>query len=224
MKQRIKIDGALLGVIVIFTVILYLSKDFYIANKVGNIIFDCLGYAAIIKGSLLRMAARGHKKSNSREGGALVTTGPYSISRNPMYLGSFMIGSGFILLMWPWWMFPFFAVLFYARFNHQIKIEETLLTNAFREEFAQYCYKVPRIFPSISTAMRIKTKEVFNIKEAFSTKEKRDLYFLPPLALLLALLREAFVFGRADVVKTVEIFIGTCIVFAILFGMFYKFK
>jgi len=35
-----------------------------------------------------------------------------------MYLGSFLMGAGFILIVWPWWTLPIFAALFFALTNN----------------------------------------------------------------------------------------------------------
>src|SRR5690348_17985961 len=49
------------------------------------------GFAITVVGIIIRAAASGHITKNA----ALTTTGPYAYTRNPLYLGSIVIGLGF---------------------------------------------------------------------------------------------------------------------------------
>ncbi|NYT62739.1 isoprenylcysteine carboxylmethyltransferase family protein [Alcaligenaceae bacterium] len=86
----------------------------------------------------------GHK------GADLIDQGPYSISRNPLYLFSMMavagIGaqSGSILLGLV------LALFVYAVFNNVIDEEERLLRKVFGPHYAEYCARVPRLLPRFS--------------------------------------------------------------------------
>ncbi len=223
MKKRIQIDSALLSFLVILTGFLYLNKGLYWTNRSLDNVLDFLGIMAVLKGTLLRMAARGHKKTNSAQGESLVMTGPYTLVRNPMYLGSFLMGVGFILIVWPWWSLPIFAVLFYLRFNQQIVKEEEHLSRLFGADYAAYCQKTPRLFPSLKRMGKVRIKEVFNFKEALNTKEKRALLGWPLLAVVLETFQESIVFGRSDLVQTVNIFLGAMVLFAIVLWILYNY-
>lgn len=223
MKKRIKIDSALLSFIIMLTGVLYLNKNFYSqGNVVADNVLDFLGFILILKGILFRMCARGYKKAHSKRSKSLVTSGPYSIVRNPMYLGSFLLGAGFVLMLWPWWSLPVFAWLFYLRFNKQVLKEEELLSNAFGQEYAAYCRKTARIFPSLKVLKKNNIKKIFNFNELFSTKEKRGLLGWPALAVVLESFQGMVVFGRADVFITVMIFINAAIVFFIISWILYE--
>lgn len=224
MKKRIQIDSAILSFAIILTGFLYLNRDLYAMNRLLDDVLDFAGMMIILKGVLFRMAARGHKKKYSRQGGQLVTDGPYRLVRNPMYFGSFLLGAGFTLIVWPWWGLPVFAVLFYLRFNRQIVKEEEYLSKAFGEEFAAYCRTTPRLFPSVSKIMVAKTSEIFDLKEAFSTKEKRGLWGWPILAVALELFQETLVFGHADLRRTAAVFLSAVIVFFAGLWIFYRGK
>jgi len=148
MKERIKIDSSLLSIIIIVTGFLYFFPNLYPQNLILDDIFDFLGMICIFKGLLLRMAARGHKKAHSQRSKSLVMTGPYSLVRNPMYLGSFLLGVGFILIVWPWWSVPIFAALFYMRFKIQVGKEESFLQESFESEYPRaYSRRLSRSSP-----------------------------------------------------------------------------
>lgn len=215
MKKRIQIDSALLSFLVIFTGFLYLNKGLYLTNRFWDNALDFFGIIAVLKGTLLRMAARGHKKAHSAQGESLVMTGPYTFVRNPMYLGSFLMGAGFILIVWPWWSLPVFAVLFYLRFIQQIVKEEEHLSQLFGEDYAAYCRETPRLFPSLKMIRKVRIKEVLNLKEALSTEEKRAFLCWPLLAVVLETFQESVVFSGSDLVQTIRIFLGAMILFSV---------
>ena len=80
------------------------------------------------------------------ESSALVTTGIYAYSRNPMYLAMLLL-----LLAWGLWLGNAFntllAALFVAYMNRfQIKQEETALLRLFGQEYQKYCTQVRRWF------------------------------------------------------------------------------
>ena len=57
------------------------------------------GAVLIIPGLAIRALASGHVRKNE----ALAMSGPYAYSRNPLYLGSLLIGIGFALAARSWW-------------------------------------------------------------------------------------------------------------------------
>jgi len=78
----------------------------------------------------------------------LITTGPYSISRNPLYFFSFLgaIGVGFATetLTIP----ACIGIVFAMYYPLVIKSEQKKLAGKHGEAFADYCRKVPVFFPS----------------------------------------------------------------------------
>jgi protein-S-isoprenylcysteine O-methyltransferase Ste14 len=69
---------------------------------------------------------------------ALVTSGVFRLSRNPMYLGMVLGLAGVALLLGaltPFLVIPFFALLIQRRF---IAVEERMLAQAFGSDYAAY--------------------------------------------------------------------------------------
>lgn len=222
MKDRVKMDVALLLVIITASVLMYFCRNLYPANRAVDHMFDFLGVIIILQGTFLRMAARGHKQTNSQKGASVVMTGPYTIARNPMYLGSMMIGCGFVLIVWPWWFVVIFCGIFYARFNIQIIKEEEWLSKNFKDSFNAYTQSVPRLFPSISKLMHANLKEAFPLSEAFSTKEKYGMIGWPLLGLIVGLIQQAVIYQSLDLGRSFLAFGLAVIVFLLRLVMVYK--
>lgn len=73
----------------------------------------------------------------------LKTHGLYAISRNPIYLGMFMLCAASFLFVPHWLNFVFFALV--VLFHHQIvKGEERFLLQRFGQEWVNYTKKVRR--------------------------------------------------------------------------------
>lgn len=80
----------------------------------------------------------------------LVMSGPYSMSRNPLYvftlIGAFGAGAQSGSLTVATW---FVGVVFLV-FDSVVRQEETFLVQAFPEDFAAYAVRVPRYLPRFS--------------------------------------------------------------------------
>lgn len=81
---------------------------------------------------------------------SLVTTGPYSMTRNPLYFFSFLgfVGIGFTTKTFT---IPALAAAMFALiYPGVIANEEKVLTKSFGAVFTDYCAKVPRFFPRLA--------------------------------------------------------------------------
>jgi protein-S-isoprenylcysteine O-methyltransferase Ste14 len=84
------------------------------------------------------------------EGHELVTEGPYSLVRNPIYLGMFgaILSTG--LAFSRWWTFLAAIVIFLIGNRIRIQAEEKLLRETFGAQFDEYSRRVPAFFPRLS--------------------------------------------------------------------------
>ncbi len=222
MKSRVKVDNAILSFIIIVTGVLLLFPRMYPREMFIDDCLDFFGMIVVLGGTFLRMVSRGFKKAHSEMSGVLVVSGPYKLVRNPMYLGSFLMGTGFILIVWPWWAFILFAVLFYLRFKKQIEKEEKYLNEKFGREYVIFKEQVPRLFPSRRTFRKAAVREVFPFDLAWTTKEKWGLAGWPAAALLLEMLQENIVYGLTDFTKALAIFGMAIVVFAVITVFYYN--
>ena len=83
------------------------------------------------------------------EGHTLITDGPYSVVRNPIYAGMFgmMIATG--LAVSYWWILPPAIVVFWVGTMMRVRSEEKLLREAFDNEFETYARRVPALLPNL---------------------------------------------------------------------------
>lgn len=106
--------------------------------------FLVLGAALIVPGVLIRALASGHVRKNE----SLTMSGPYAYTRNPLYLGSLLIGLGFAVASRSWWVVGVLVAMFFAIYVPVIRGEERFLREKF-PEFDEYARRVPRMFPRI---------------------------------------------------------------------------
>src|SRR5437879_8150711 len=104
-----------------------------------------LGAIAVVPGLLLRALASGHVRKNE----SLATSGPYAYTRNPLYLGSLVMGLGFCVAARSWWVGAALVVMFFAIYLPVIRDEEAFLRRTF-PEFEEYSRKVPRMWPRLA--------------------------------------------------------------------------
>jgi protein-S-isoprenylcysteine O-methyltransferase Ste14 len=106
--------------------------------------FLAIGVAVIVPGLVIRALASGHVRKNE----ALATSGPYAYTRNPLYLGSLLMGVGFAMAARSWWVGAVLVVMFFAIYLPVIRDEEAFLRQKF-PEFEEYAQRVPRMLPRI---------------------------------------------------------------------------
>jgi protein-S-isoprenylcysteine O-methyltransferase Ste14 len=77
----------------------------------------------------------------------LITQGPYSIVRNPIYLGMFGMILSTGLVFSHWWL-ALIAIIFFLVGNQiRIRAEEKLLRETFGSKFDDYAARVPAFIP-----------------------------------------------------------------------------
>ncbi len=76
----------------------------------------------------------------------LVTGGPYGLSRNPLYLGE-VLGSWALYLPTMSWLVAFVLAVNVGLLLVRVRAEERVLASSFGDEYADYCWRVPRFLP-----------------------------------------------------------------------------
>lgn len=96
-------------------------------------------------GLALRAWAAGHIRKND----ALATSGPYAYARNPLYLGSFILGLGFTIASGRWVLGLLFVALFLGIYFPVMRVESATLAELFGENYRRYAREVPLFFPRL---------------------------------------------------------------------------
>ena len=118
-----------------------------------------LGAILVAMGVLVRCWANGyvgHVKVNWTQHqrgdspiGRLITGGPYAYVRHPLYLGTFLIGLGFCVIVGNVWLgaaaFGFFLLIY----GRKMAQEERLLLDELGDTYAAYHHAVPRWIPRL---------------------------------------------------------------------------
>ncbi len=102
------------------------------------------GAIVSLAGVAVRAVASGHITKNAE----LTTSGPYTHTRNPLYLGSVIIAAGFAIAARSWWVVLAMAVLFIAIYVPVVRSEEAYLRAQF-PQFDEYARQVPRFLPRL---------------------------------------------------------------------------
>ena len=126
--------------------LLVLIPFFFLARP--SVVSLAIGLPVMVLGLLFRIWSSGYIYKDDR----LAVEGPYSIVRNPLYFGSFLMGAGCLLAgsTWipSWILFILYIVTFPAVYVSLILTEEERLLQLFGDEYAEYCSSVPRLLPA----------------------------------------------------------------------------
>ena len=110
-----------------------------------------IGGAIAVVGLLIRAWASGHIRKNQ----TLAVSGPYAYTRNPLYLGSFIMGLGFTIASGVWWLAILFALLFLGIYLPVMRAESKVRQRQSRRRFPKSAVRGGR---KSKRSPRIKTR------------------------------------------------------------------
>lgn len=108
-------------------------------------VLELAGFGLLIVAALGRLWCLSYIAGMKNE--VLVTEGPYSVVRNPLYIFSFIGAVGFGFAVEHPVLAALFAGAFVVFYPSVVRHEEEALTQAFGERFARYCNATPRWLP-----------------------------------------------------------------------------
>ena len=126
-----------------------------------------IGICVAIIGVAMRAWASGH----IRKASVLAVSGPYAYTRNPLYVGSFILGVGFTVAANVWWLAILFTILFIGIYLPVMRVEADDIRRIFSEDFNEYERNVPVFIPRL-TAWK-KTSEKFDFGLYLQYREYR---------------------------------------------------
>ncbi len=118
----------------------------------NDLLQDAGGLLIILAGLGIRILARQQKTSHLPSG--LVTTGPYALIRNPMYVGSYLVGLGMCVVIGHLPFLIAFSIVYWLVHVMVVRQEERFLTKLWPEEYAAYCKSVPAWIPTPNSLAR----------------------------------------------------------------------
>ncbi len=114
-----------------------------------------IGLSLILLGESIRIYsvryAGGKTRTRNVGASSLCTAGPYSRTRNPLYIGNMLIYIGIVFfsggsLMWE---FLLIVIVFFSiQYYFIIQLEEKKLLELFQDEYVNYQKNVPAIVPN----------------------------------------------------------------------------
>ncbi len=118
--------------------------------------FDFSDGTTVLAGAILLsgLAIRSWSAGTLNKSRELTTSGPYAVTRNPLYIGSFLMMFAFCLVCrdWPTLLFVLGPMSFV--YYQQVRMEEGRLAGLFPQQWSDYCLDTPRLFPrKLSAAM-----------------------------------------------------------------------
>jgi len=100
--------------------------------------------------STVGLSLRAWAAGSIRKDRELATTGPYAHIRNPLYLGSFMLGAGVMVAGGQWVFGVAFLVLFLLVYRVTVLREAKELEARFGASYRTYAAQVPTVLPRIT--------------------------------------------------------------------------
>jgi protein-S-isoprenylcysteine O-methyltransferase Ste14 len=95
---------------------------------------------------------------------SLNTTGVYSVVRNPLYLGNFIVGLGLSLFLREWWVPVIYALVFMIYYERIILAEEMFLRQKFGQQYTDWASKtnvfLPRFHQWVPPIQRFNVRQV----------------------------------------------------------------
>ena len=101
------------------------------------------GTGVVVIGLLVRAWASGH----IRKALELAISGPYAYTRNPLYVGSFLMGVGFTVASGVWWLALLFSALFIGIYLPVMRVEKDDIREIFGADYDEYAEHVPMLIP-----------------------------------------------------------------------------
>jgi protein-S-isoprenylcysteine O-methyltransferase Ste14 len=176
------------------------------------------GIPIIALGEAIRIWSHGYLRKTRK----LATSGPYGYVRNPLYLGNFLIGLGFCVIMWHPAIVALYTIGFFGVYWVTVKGEEERLVYTFGQTFGDYCKAVRRFLPRL-TPYRGGRRRRFAIHRVWGHGEEITIFAICDLILLFFLRQELYQYGNGLTEATLGVILLTAITSAaLLFAHFHR--
>jgi protein-S-isoprenylcysteine O-methyltransferase Ste14 len=147
------------------------------------------GYCMVLSGVLGRLWCTLY--IGGRKNDELVTEGPYSMCRNPLYFFSFVAGLGITVTLQNLVVIALLVVGFALYYPSVIRAEEKRLAGLFGARFDAYRSSTPSFFPKPALYRSAETREFQPRMMKRALKDSIVFLAMPPLADLIGKLHES---------------------------------
>ncbi len=113
--------------------------------------------------ALIGLAIRGWASGHIRKAKQLAVSGPYAYTRNPLYVGSFILGVGFTIAADVWWLALIFSGLFIGIYWPVMRVEAEDMRRIFGKDFEEYEQNVPLFVPRLTVWKNTSAKFDFQL-------------------------------------------------------------
>jgi protein-S-isoprenylcysteine O-methyltransferase Ste14 len=215
-RRSIFVNGLIVTAVGIGLLLLYKPLFGGKENVLADHIADAAGMVIILLGQYIRASARGYKSERHIEKDKLITDGPYELVRNPMYLASFLIGLGMVLIILRLWMVPVYLLFFLLWYWPQIHNEQKWLVGKFGQQFTDYCSTTPCFFPRLRGLLGLRQKEHLPIKLSWLRKELNTILMWFVIVFASEGYKDIKAYGVAAGLKELAMHFGIIIIFAVV--------
>jgi hypothetical protein len=115
---------------------------FFFAKNYPN----AIGILICFVGATLRFISSGFLRKEAK----LAVGGPYSYTRNPLYLGTFIMALGATISVGAVYLAVAMGFVFFLNYHYVIEHEEGKLPSYFGNSYLKYCELVPRFIPRLT--------------------------------------------------------------------------
>lgn len=133
------------------------SETFLISGGGYNTPLIVLALVVGLLGQVVRIFVAGFvprdtsgRNTKEQKASVLNHTGLYSLCRNPLYLGNFLMMLAPVILLGNWLFVLVFALGFWLYYERIIFAEESFLRSKFGEEYIAWTMNTPPFFPKLS--------------------------------------------------------------------------
>lgn len=132
-----------------------------------------LGASVFLLGFVFRVWAQQHLRHHLKVPRHLVTTGPYLLVRNPLYIGNILMCLGITIVSELLWLVPIALLWCLGVYSLAVRYEEGRLLGRYGQSYRRYMLEVPRWFPRT-----LRFRNMVLINEYFRTSIVAELHCL----------------------------------------------
>ena len=100
--------------------------------------------AALIRSGRRAMVAHGTNVNPTQPTTTIVESGPFRLTRNPLYVGLTLVYAGFALLLNTWWSLLLLIPVWFVMHHFVVRREEAYLEQKFGQTYLDYRHRVRR--------------------------------------------------------------------------------